>query len=118
MSYLQLLLILNNQTFAITAFGILLQDLNAIFEQLIRVLFWIRSLIAIETQTYVPVPSFFSVPRLKKLEKKSSSYLAAYLRHDIEKKKYTWHRDEKNKYKPKTKSDSKGLLDWLFFYIF
>ena len=71
MSYLRLLLILNNQAFAITAFGILLQDLNAIFEQLIRVLFWFRSLIAIETQTYVT--SFFSVPRLKKLEKKSTS---------------------------------------------
>ena len=48
MSYLQLLLVLNNQAFAITAFGILLLDLNAIFEQLIRVLFWFRSLIAIE----------------------------------------------------------------------
>ena len=71
MSYLRLLLVLNNQAFAITAFGILLQDLNAIFEQLIRVLFWFRSLIAIERKLILHL--FFSVPRLKKLEKKSSS---------------------------------------------
>ena len=71
MSYLPLFLILNNQAFAITEFGILLQDLNAIFVQLISFLFWFCSLIAIETQTYVT--SFFSVPRLKKLEKESSS---------------------------------------------
>ena len=32
-NYLRLLLILNNQAFAITAFGIFLQDLNAIFKQ-------------------------------------------------------------------------------------
>ena len=69
MSYLRLLLILSNQAFAITAFGILLPDLNAIFEQLIRVLLWFRSLIAIETHTYVGNIFFFSVPRLKKLEK-------------------------------------------------
>ena len=56
-SYLRLFLILSNQAFAIIAFGILLPDLNAIFEQLIRVLFWFRSLIAIETHTYVT--SFF-----------------------------------------------------------